>query len=251
LNAMGHEFVLASFVLFCRIGSCLMLMPGFGSSRVPLRVKLFVAVAITLALSPFLVPVVDKALLDPAPLQLLQLLFSECLTGLLIGFLGRIFFSALETCGIVIAQLIELSGVLGSPIQETEPMPAVASIVVLAATMLIFLMDLHWEILRGIVASYNALPVTSRFDFQFGLVQVTDTLAKAFLLGLRVGSPFIIFSLVVNFAIGLASKMIPQIPVYFMMTPFVVAGGLLLLYESCRQMLEIFMLGFQAWLRTG
>lgn len=251
MNEIGHDLVLAAFVLFCRIGSCLMLMPGFSSMRVPLRVRLFVAVAITLALMPILVPVVDKALLDPAPLKLLQLIFSESLTGLLIGFLGRMFFSALETGGVVIAQLIELSGVLGSPMQESEPIPAVASIIVLAATMLIFVMDLHWEILRAIVASYNVLPLTGHFDFQFGLVQVSDTLAKAFLLGLRISSPFIVFSLVVNFAIGLASKMIPQIPVYFVMTPFVVAGGLFLLYESSRQMLEIFMFGFQAWLRTG
>jgi flagellar biosynthetic protein FliR len=228
-----------------------MLMPGFSNARVPVRVRLFLVVAITLALAPLLSPLIEKALLDPAPLVLIRLLVSEILTGLLIGFLGRSVFGALEALGIAIAQLIGLSGALGSPLQEGEPMPAIASLIMLAATVLLFVLDLHWEVLRAIAASYNALPVTNQFDFQFGLVQVSDTLAKSFLLALRVSSPFIIFSLVVNFAIGITSKMTPQIPVYFIMTPVVVVGGLFLLYGTFQQILEVFMFGFQEWLKTG
>jgi flagellar biosynthetic protein FliR len=251
VNIVGSHIVLASFVLFCRIGSCLMLMPGVSNARVPVRVRLLLVVAVTLALTPLLSPLIEKTLLDSSPLVLARLLFSEILTGLLIGFLGRIFFSALEALGIAIAQLIGLSGALGSPVQEGEPMPAIASLIVLAATILLFVMDLHWEILRAIIASYNALPVTNQFDFQFGLIQVSDTLAKSFLLALRVSSPFIVFSLIVNFAIGITSKMTPQIPVYFIMVPVVLGGGLFLLYGTFRQILELFMFGFQEWLRVG
>jgi flagellar biosynthetic protein FliR len=52
LTAIGPEIVLATFLLFCRIGACLMVMPGFSSPRVPMRVRLFVAIAVTLALAP-------------------------------------------------------------------------------------------------------------------------------------------------------------------------------------------------------
>ena len=46
--------MLLVFLLFCRIGGCLMLMPGFSSARVPPQVRLFIALAVTLALAPML-----------------------------------------------------------------------------------------------------------------------------------------------------------------------------------------------------
>src|SRR5690606_40216033 len=42
--------VLAAFLAFCRIGACMMLMPGLGSARVPMQVRLFLAVSVSLAL---------------------------------------------------------------------------------------------------------------------------------------------------------------------------------------------------------
>jgi flagellar biosynthetic protein FliR len=43
----------------------------------------------------------------------------------------------------------------------------------------------------------------------------------------------------------------PQIPVYFISMPFVVAGGLLLLYFVSKQFFELFITGFAAWLTRG
>jgi len=49
MTAIGSDAVLAAFVLFCRIGGCLMLMPGFSNQRVPRNVRLFIAFSVTLA----------------------------------------------------------------------------------------------------------------------------------------------------------------------------------------------------------
>ena len=61
MTNIGPLTVLATFVLFCRIGTCLMLMPGFSSSRVPARIRLFLAIAITLVLAPLLLAGVQEA----------------------------------------------------------------------------------------------------------------------------------------------------------------------------------------------
>jgi flagellar biosynthesis protein FliR len=61
VTAIGPDTVLLAFLAFCRIGGCLMLMPGFSSSRVPVHVRLFIAVALTLALAPLLLPVLRAA----------------------------------------------------------------------------------------------------------------------------------------------------------------------------------------------
>lgn len=251
MTAIGANVVLATFILFCRIGACLMLMPGISNPRIPVRVRLFLAFAITLALTPLLAGGIVANLPDSPPIGLMAIIFSETLIGALIGFLGRAFFGALETLANVIATAIGLSSPLKGPIEEGEPLPAVASLMTLAATMLFFLTDLHWEVLRGLFASYAVLPVSGRFNPQFGLVQVSDCLTKSFLISLRISGPFLVYSLIVNLAVGLAAKLTPQIPVYFISIPAVAAGGLFVLYITCKPFLELFIGAFSAWLVTG
>ncbi|WOJ88662.1 flagellar biosynthesis protein FliR [Methylocapsa polymorpha] len=251
MTAVGTNAVLAAFVMFCRIGACLMLMPGVSSPRIPANVRLFIAFAVTLALTPLFSGVIEKRLIGAAPTALILILFTELVIGALIGFLGRIFFGALETLGSAIATAIGLASPLATSIDEAEPLPAVATLLTLGATMLFFLTDLHWEVLRGLIDSYAAIPVSGEFNAQFALVQVSDCLSKSFFLALRISSPFIVYSLIVNLAVGLAAKLTPQIPIYFITAPGVIAGGLFLLYATCKQFLELFTAGFSAWLSTG
>jgi flagellar biosynthetic protein FliR len=251
VTSIGSDAVLAAFILFCRIGACLMLMPGFSSDRVPVTVRLFIAISVTLALTPLLSGDIMTQHLADSPVALARVLVSETLTGILIGLLGRIFFAALETIGASIATSIGLSSALGGPVDEAQSLPSVASFIVMAATALFFVTNQHWEVLRALVASYTAMPVSEGFATRFGLIQIAECFGKAFFLALRIGAPFIMFSILINFAIGLANKLTPQIPVFFILTPLVVAAGLFLLYFSSRQLLEVFMAGFSSWLASG
>jgi flagellar biosynthetic protein FliR len=251
VNSIGSNAVLSAFLVFCRIGACLMLMPGFSSPRVPVMVRLFLSVAVSLALTPLLGPPIEKLIGNIPPLGLARLIVSELLIGGLIGFMGRIFFAALETLGTGIAMQIGLANALGAPIDENEPLPAIADLLTFLATTLLFVTDQHWEVLRGLVASYRTLPVAAGFGPQFGLIQVADCFSKAFFLALRIASPFILFGLILNLAVGLANRLTPQIQIYFISIPFAVAGGLFLLYFTFKQILELFMAGFSTWLRGG
>jgi flagellar biosynthetic protein FliR len=250
VTAFGSNAVLSVFVLFCRIGACLMLMPGISGPRIPVKVRLFLAFAVTLGLAPLLSSEIGPELSGAPPFALMKTVVSESLIGALIGFLGRIFFGALETLANAIAMAIGLSSPL-APLSGDEQSPAIASLISLGATIAFFLTDLQFEVLRGLVASYAALPVSGSFNAQFGLIQVADCLARAFNLALRISSPFIVYAVIVNFAIGLAAKFTPQIPIYFITVPAVAAGGLFLLYFTCRHLLELFTAGFATWLASG
>jgi flagellar biosynthesis protein FliR len=248
---LGPSTVLAAFILFSRIGACLMLMPGFSSPRVPTNIRLFLCFAITAGLAPMLTPDIVKILKDDAPFDVIRLIISELMVGGLIGFMGRIFFAALETFGTAIAMLTGLANSVGAPISEEEPLPAIASLLTFVATVLLFVMDLHWEVLRGIVASYHTIPPATEFIPRSGLIQVADCLSRAFFLALRIASPFVMFSIIVNLAIGLTGKLTPQIQVYFIATPFIVAGGVFLFYFTSKELLGMFMAGFSIWLHQG
>lgn len=250
MTAIGSNAVLSVFVLFCRIGACLMLMPGISAPRIPVKVRLFLALAITLSLAPLLSRESGLELANEPPFGLMRIIISESLIGGLIGFLGRIFFGALDTLAGAIAMSIGLSSPLTPPTGD-EQSPATAALISLGATTAFFLTDLHFEVLRGLVNSYAAWPVAGLFNAQFGLIQVADCLARAFSLALRISSPFIVYALIVNFAIGLAAKFTPQIPIYFISVPAVAAAGLFLLYFTCTHLVALFTAGFAAWLASG
>jgi flagellar biosynthetic protein FliR len=251
VTAIGSDTVLLVFLAFCRIGGCLMLMPGFSSSRVPVQVRLFIALAVTLAMTPLLLPTLQAAVPLVAAGSVLGLFVSETAIGVLIGAMGRIFFLALQFMATAAATYIGLGSLPGAPIEDHEPVPAFVTLVTLTATLLFFLTDQHWDVLRALLSSYSVLPVTGPFAAEFNLSKLTDATATAFLLALQISAPFVVYGLIVNFMIGIANKLTPQIPVYFISLPFVLAGGFLLFYFVINESLRVFMLGFIDWLAKG
>jgi flagellar biosynthetic protein FliR len=114
-----------------------------------------------------------------------------------------------------------------------------------------FASGLHLELLRGLIESYSTLPPGRGFAARLALVDIADQITAAFLVALRIGSPFIIYSIIVNFAIGVTNKLMPQLPVFFIATPFVLIGGLFLLLMTAPDFIEHFEAAFATWLLEG
>ena len=240
--------VLATFIVFCRIGACLMLVPGYSSVNVPPQVRLFVALVTTFALTPILLSIL-KPLVDAAsPLTLALLIGTELLVGSVIGLGGRVFFLALQTMLAVMASAIGLSSIPGTPVGDTDPAPPVVPLIMAAVTTLFFLTDQHWQVLHGLMNSYDVWHPGEKLTGEMALNQLVNRLTDAFVLTLRITSPFIVYSVVVNFSVGLINKLTPAIPVYFVSVPFVLFGGFLLLYLTSDELLTQFMLGLSSWL---
>jgi flagellar biosynthetic protein FliR len=242
---------LATFVLFCRIGACLMLMPGTSASQIPAQIRLLIAVAVTLSLAPLLLGQTPLRGLSGDPVPALRLIAVETLVGGLIGLLGRLFFLALETLTIGAATMLGVANPFGVEVEPNQLMPPLATLITLAATALIFITDTHWEVLRGLAASYRAIPIGADFNAGFSLRQVAGMLGETFRLALRVCSPFFIYAIIVNLAMSLVNRLTPQIAIFFTATPFIIGGGLLLLYFAVRSMLGEFIDAFQSWLISG
>ena len=158
------------------------------------------------------------------------MIVSELLIGALIGLMARLYILALQFIGAGIAMLIGYGGMSGPGIEDAEPQAALASIISFSALLLLFVFDFHHEIIKALVASYDVAPINVLFNPQAALVDVTDTISESFMVVIRLGSPFIAYAMLVNLAIGFVNKLMPQIPVYFISLPFVIAGGLIILY---------------------
>ena len=249
--AIGPEMVLATFLLFCRIGACMLVIPGFSSDRVAMRIRLLMSVAATFAMAPMLLPIMRQAMPDMELATTVRLIAGELYIGLLIGLMGRAFLAALETIGTLMSMAMGLNNIPGVPVAGGESMPPVASLLSVAATAMIFITDQHQEVFRGLAQSYTRLPPGLTMAPLDGLEQFAGQLSTAFWLALRVGSPFIVYSVVVNFAIGITNRLTPQIPVYFISMPLIIIGGLYFLFVVISDFLRIFLDGYFSWLQYG
>ncbi|MBN9011243.1 MAG: flagellar biosynthetic protein FliR, partial [Rhizobiales bacterium] len=188
---------------------------------------------------------------DGSGVTLVPILFAELDKGFLIGFIARLFFSALQFILVGINQFIGIGAIPGTMIDGGEQMPAAASLFSMAAITLMFVSGLHVELMRGLIESYVTIPPGPTFGSRVALVDIADQLSAAFLIALRIGAPFIIYSIIVNFALGVANKLTPLIPVFFIGMPFVMFGGLVLVLISTQEFLSYFEAAFAAWLAKG
>ncbi len=243
MTATLPDLVIAAFIAFCRVGACFLVMPGMSSARVPMQVRLFVAVAATLALLMHLWATI-LPFVQSRPDALLLLIVSETIVGGLIGLVARIYVLSLQFIAGAIAMMVGFGGMMGSAIEESEPQAPLASLLSFAALLLLFVMNFHHEIVKALVASYQLAPINVFYNPQTSLVNVTDTISQSFYVMLRLGSPFLAYSLLINLAIGFINKLTPQIPVYFISLPFVIFGGLVLLYWGVGGFLSLFVDSF-------
>ncbi len=228
-----------------------MLMPGFSSATIPVQVRLFIAIAVSLIVIPLLIEPLFQIYKTAARDEVFLILLSELMTGGFIGLLGRLFFAALEFASTAIGNFIGLAVLPGIPIDDFSTGAPLSALISVTATALIFMTNLHWEILEALFASYEVLPPQNLFSAQFALVNLTDTVSEAFLLAMRISSPFLVYAIIFNFMIAIANKLIVQIPIYFISLPFLISFGLALLYALSIEFFHLFIVGFANLIQNG
>lgn len=246
---MDERTLIAGFAVFCRIGACLAFAPGFSSPRIPIRVRLFIAIGLALAASPPLVEDMKSELAEPSLARTASLILGECGIGAAMGLMARLFFASLETTFTAASMAIGLSSAFAPRIDEGESMPELAALVVFSTTTLFFVANLHWELLRAIFDSYSALPLGAPLAPRLALARISETLSVGLAMAFRLASPFIVFGMVANFIFALLNKITPQVAIYFVSTPAVMLGGIALLPFVWPDLAAGFVESFSLWLR--
>ncbi|MFA7456290.1 MAG: flagellar biosynthetic protein FliR, partial [Micavibrio sp.] len=80
--------VFAFMIIFVRFGTAMMIMPGIGDSFVPANIRLYIALGLSLVISPLIRPYIPVPL--PGFAVMAALIAIEFITGLFIGTIARI-----------------------------------------------------------------------------------------------------------------------------------------------------------------
>ena len=223
------------FLVFLRVAATVSLLPAFGESSVPIRIKLVLSLAFTAIVAPAID--VDVPVQTVGTIALLVL--TETVSGVLIGLGLRLFILALQTAGSIAAQSTSLSQILGGA--AIEPLPAMGYILTVGALALAALSGLHIKAAQLMILSYDLLPLglfAGGSDVaQWGIAQISRAFSLAFVLA----APFVLMSVIYNLTLGVINKAMPQLMVAFVGAPVITLGGLFILFLAAPIMLSVWL----------
>jgi flagellar biosynthesis protein FliR len=223
LPALATAFMLT----FARVGAMVMLMPGVGELNVPSRVRLTIALALTAILLPAhqKAYAVDLKTFGPV----LVLLFQELVVGAVLGLTARLAVSALQITGSVVAQQMGLGFVTAVDPTQNQQGLLVGNFLTLLGVALVFATDLHHLVIAAMNDSYTIFQPGELPLMGDAAQHVTRIIATAFRIGIQLSAPFLVFGLLFNFGLGVLSRLMPQMQVFFIGLPLSIMLGLLLL----------------------
>lgn len=230
-----------SFMVFLRVSAAASLFPAFGDQNVPMRLRLVIGMAFTAIVAPAVpVSVVAGNLADLAWHSA-----TEVTIGLALGMMVRMFIFALQIAGSIAAQATSLSQLLGGSV--SEPVPAMAHVMVTAGLALAMISGLHIRAAEYLIGSYQVFPpgqwITPRGLTAWGVSQVAHVFSLAF--GLAV--PFVIVALVYNLALGVINRAMPQLMVAFVGAPAITAGGLIIFLFGSPLIMSVWIQALEAF----
>lgn len=233
-----------SFLLvFARVGAALMVLPGIGDSYVPSRIRLLLALLVTALILPPLVPALPPV--PASPLLLVVLVGGEILVGLFFGLVARLLLSALEIAGTIISMQASLANAFVFNPAMASQGTLLGAFLTMLGLLLIFLTDLHHLMLLAIADSYSVFPPGALPPIGDMAEAVTRLVAHSFRIGLQLSAPFLVIGITFYLGLGLLSRLMPQIQIFFIAMPLQIAAGLVVTVLTVSAIMLFWLARFQ------
>lgn len=223
LPALAATYLL----VFARIGTMVMLLPGLGEVVVSSRFRLTIALALAAVIFPLHSNAYHVDVRSMA--SVISMLVEELMIGAVLGITARLAVSALQVSGAVIAQQLGLGFVTTLDPTLGQQGVIIGNFLAMLGVVLIFATDTHYLVIAALNDSYTLfapgeLPTTGDTA-----ALVSRTVAGAFRIGVQLAAPFLVFGILFNLGLGVLSRLMPQMQVFFVGVPLSIFVGFLIL----------------------
>lgn len=239
LSQLINLNLFAFLLVFSRIGAAFTLLPGIGSQQVTITARLIFALAVSFVMTPALMEFLPA---EPVAVSALVLLLaSEVTIGVFLGVIPRIFMSALQTTGTIMAMLASLSTMFApDPIAEQQS-SALSAYLGMVAITLVFVTDTHHLMIAAIVDSYSLFTPAAGPAMGDMAEYLARQVSSSFRIGLQLSAPLVLAGLAYYLAIGIMGRLMPQLPIFFVGMPIQIGLQIYLLAVSLSAILLVFM----------
>lgn len=222
---------LAAFIFpLSRILGLMATAPVFNNAALPRQLRLIVGLAVAVALVPALPPMPAVTAGSWAGLAILA---QQMVIGLLMGLTLRIVFVAIDVAGEMIGFQMGLSFAVFYDPQNASQTPVVSELLGLIAILLFLAMNGHLLTLSVLAESFSLLPVTSSpVIAATGFSALVAWAAIIFSAGVLLSLPLVAALLIANIAMGVLSRVAPQLNLFAVGFPVTIMAGFAVLAVS-------------------
>lgn len=210
---------------FLRISALFMATPVFGARTVPVRIRIILALLVTLLLLPTLP---DTTGLDPLSPTGLVITVQQILIGVLMGLTLHIMFAALVMAGMITATTMGLGFASTVDPQNGVQVTVLGQYYMIIATLLFLSVDGHLLLLSVLADSFIAIPLSGGLLPAEVIWNLVVFSAEMFLSALLIALPIMIGVLLVNLGLGVVTRAAPQLNIFAVGFPATMLTGFVL-----------------------
>jgi flagellar biosynthetic protein FliR len=235
LPALAAAFML----VFARVAAMVMVLPALGQSNIPVRIKIAIAVLLTLIILPLhrAAYTIDMSSMAPLLVSMLH----EIIIGVVLGATAQVAMSALQVAGSVIAQQLGLGFVTAVDPTQGQQGVVIGNFLTMLGVTLLFATDSHHLIIAALNDSYTIFSPGDLVPSGDVAELATRAFSAAFKIGMQLSAPFLVFGLVFNIGLGVLARLMPQMQVYFVGVPLSILTGFLIFAAVLAAMMGTFL----------
>ncbi|MDO6444357.1 flagellar biosynthetic protein FliR [Colwellia sp. 1_MG-2023] len=229
---------LADFLLpLSRVSALIMSMMGFGAKSIPRNIKVYLSIAITVAIMPAIPPTNIGTLFS---LQTALLVAEQTIIGVMLGLVTIMVVNTFTMAGQIIAMQTGLG--FASLVDPASGMnvPAVGQFFLILSTLLFWIMDGHLAYLQFVVASFETMPIPMESFNSMKFKEVVEWGGWMFATALSLSMAPLTAMLLINFSFGIMTRAAPQLNIFAIGFPITMCSGLLIMWLTMGNFLTHF-----------
>ncbi|WP_251554686.1 flagellar biosynthetic protein FliR [Neobacillus muris] len=205
-------------LVFVRITAFIMTAPLFSGRQIPGQFKIGLGVVLTILCAGVIDQPVDSLSLGTTVILILK----ELLAGIVLGLAAQILFQAVQLAGTIIdlhtgfsmANLFDPT--FGTSTQLTGSFKNILAILMLLTT------NGHHLLIQGVLASFDWVELQALIPaWSDGRIAsfFLECLAQMFMIGFMMAAPIVGTLFIVDFALGIVARTVPQMNIFAIMPP--------------------------------
>lgn len=220
---------------FVRIAAFIMVMPVIGGSFVPARVRLMLALMLTLVIGP--------TLQRPIPVELLSLagvitILQELAIGIAMGFAVQLVFDAIALGGQVVAMSMGLGFAVFLDRTRGVNIPVLGQFFLMLGMLIFLSLDGHLALIEMLAGSFELLPIAAGGLTRAAVSELLTWSAQVFIVAVKIALPAVTALLVVNLSFGVMSRAAPTLNLFAVGFPVAMLLGFVVIFLSMGSLTE-------------
>ncbi len=217
-------------LVFCRLSALLISMPIFGSATISAKVRVMMAVALTMIIAPTLAT--EQVIVFESTSALVIAITLEILVGLLMGFGVQVIFESFSIAGSFIGMQMGMGIMQILDPNNQEQQPIISQFWVMLMIVVFIITNSHHLLVETLYRNFHViLPGTAVFEPALGRAIISWG-SLMFELAIQFAAPALIFLILVDFALAFMARVMPQMNIFFISLPLKIGVGIVMLIIS-------------------